>query len=87
MYKQLVLAIFPSETAADEAAAGLKKWEKANDEIKKGAIGVLVKDNTGKIKAHAENAAHDNAAPSFNNRGSSYSPVSEYGQELTIFIL
>ena len=52
MYKQLVLAIFPSETAADRAAAELKGWEKANDEIKSGAIGVLVKDNDGKIKAH-----------------------------------
>ncbi|MGZ4864353.1 MAG: DUF1269 domain-containing protein [Halobacteriota archaeon] len=52
MYKQLVLAIFPSETAADQAAAELKGWENANKEIKKGAIGVLVKDNNGKIKAH-----------------------------------
>ncbi len=52
MHKQLVLAIFPSETAADQAAAELKGWEKANKEIKQGAIGVLVKDNDGKIKAH-----------------------------------
>ncbi|MGA3198385.1 MAG: DUF1269 domain-containing protein [Halobacteriota archaeon] len=52
MYKQLVLAIFPNETAADRAAGELKGWEKANEEIKRGAIGVLVKDNGGKIKAH-----------------------------------
>jgi hypothetical protein len=48
MYKQLVLAIFPSETAADRAAAERKGWEKANDEIKSGAIGVLVKDTTAR---------------------------------------
>jgi hypothetical protein len=52
MYKQLFLAIFPSETAAYRAAAELKGWEKANDEIKSGAIGVLVKDNDGKINVH-----------------------------------
>jgi uncharacterized membrane protein len=52
MYKQLVLAIFPNESAADQAAAELKGWEKANEDIKQGAIGVLVKDNNGKIKAH-----------------------------------
>jgi uncharacterized membrane protein len=52
MYKQLVLAIFPNESAADQAAAELKGWEKANEDIKQGAIGVLVKDNSGKIKAH-----------------------------------
>ncbi len=52
MYKQLVLAIFPSETAADQAATELKEWDKANEDIKTGAIGVLAKDNEGKIKAH-----------------------------------
>jgi uncharacterized membrane protein len=34
------------------AANELKGWEKANDDIKRGAIGVLAKDKDGKIKAH-----------------------------------
>jgi uncharacterized membrane protein len=34
------------------AANELKGWEKANDDIKRGAIGVLAKDKEGKIKAH-----------------------------------
>ncbi len=50
--QQLVLAIFPSEAAADDAAASIKSWDKANDDIKLGAIGVLTKDEKGKIKKH-----------------------------------
>lgn len=50
--KQLVLAIFQSESAADTAAAALKSWDKANDDIKLGAIGMLTKDEKGKIKKH-----------------------------------
>lgn len=50
--KQLVLAIFPSEAAADAAVASLKSWDKANEDIKLGAIGVLTKDEKGKIKKH-----------------------------------
>ncbi len=52
MGKQLVLAIFENETAADEAVSALKQWDKATEEIKLGAIGVLVKDENGKIKTH-----------------------------------
>jgi hypothetical protein len=29
-----------------------KQWDKASEEIKLGAIGVLVKDDKGKIKTH-----------------------------------
>jgi uncharacterized membrane protein len=50
--QQLVLAIFPSEDKADAAVASLKSWDKANDDIKLGAIGVLTKDEKGKIKKH-----------------------------------
>lgn len=50
--KQLVLALFNSEAAADSAVASLKSWDKATDSIKLGAIGVLVKDDNGKIKQH-----------------------------------
>jgi len=47
---QLVLAFFNSEDLADKAVAELKEWDKASDDIKLGAIGVLVKDEKGKIK-------------------------------------
>ena len=54
------MAIFPNESAADQAAAELKGWEKANEDMtpvnyslpEEGAIGVLAKDNQGKIKEH-----------------------------------
>ena len=49
---QLVLAFFENEAAADAAVESLKAWDKANDTIKLGGIGVLVKDEDGKIKQH-----------------------------------
>jgi hypothetical protein len=48
--KQLVLAFFASEAAADEAVNKIKQWDKASKDVKLGAIGVLVKDAKGKIK-------------------------------------
>ncbi len=50
--KHLVIALFDSEAAADRAVESLKGWDKANESIKLGAIGVLVKDKDGKIKDH-----------------------------------
>ncbi len=50
MGKQLVLAVFADEAAADQAVQLIKTWDKASDEVKLGAIGVLVKDDKGKIK-------------------------------------
>ena len=50
--QQLVLAFFGNEAAADEAVNAVKQWDKASKEIKLGAIGVLVKDDKGKIKTH-----------------------------------
>jgi uncharacterized membrane protein len=50
--KHLILTFFDSEVAADKAVETLKSWDKANKDIKLGAIGVLVKDKDGKIKAH-----------------------------------
>jgi uncharacterized membrane protein len=47
--KQVVLAIFPDEAAADAAVESLKVWSKDSDE-KLDAIGVLVLDEDGKIK-------------------------------------
>ena len=50
--KQLVLAFFENEASADHAVAEIKQWDKASKEIKLGAIGILVKDDKGKIKTH-----------------------------------
>jgi uncharacterized membrane protein len=52
MSKQLVLAFFDNEPVADEAVEALKRWDKATSEVKLGAIGVLVKDDKGKIKTN-----------------------------------
>lgn len=48
--KQLVLGIFADEAAADAAVASIKEWDKASEEVKLGAIGVLVVDDKGKLK-------------------------------------
>jgi uncharacterized membrane protein len=50
--QQLVLAFFPGEDAADEAAMAVKQSEKATEYMKLDAVGVLVKDNEGKVKEH-----------------------------------
>jgi hypothetical protein len=50
--KQVVLAVFNDEAAADAAVESLKAWDKADDDIKLNSVGVLVLDDKGKIKAH-----------------------------------
>jgi hypothetical protein len=50
--KQVVLAIFKDEAAADGAVESLKGWDKADDDIKLNAVGVLVLDAKGKVKTH-----------------------------------
>jgi uncharacterized membrane protein len=50
MGSQLVLAFFENEAAADAAVNQVKSWDKASKEIKLGAIGILAKDDKGKIK-------------------------------------
>jgi hypothetical protein len=50
--QELVLAFFENEAAADAAVNAVKQWDKASKEVKLGAIGVLVKDEKGKIKTH-----------------------------------
>ena len=50
--KQIVVAIFPDEAAADTAAQSLKDWDKLDDDVKLNAIGILVLDENGKIKTH-----------------------------------
>ncbi len=56
--KQLVLAFFGNEAAADEAVNKVKQWDKASKEVKLGAIGVLVKDDKGKIKTQKLGQRH-----------------------------
>ena len=47
---QLVLGIFADEAAADSAVESLKSWDKMSDDIKLGAIGVLVVGEDGALK-------------------------------------
>jgi len=47
---QVILAVFADEAAADAAVESLKAWDKASDDIKLGAIGVLVLDDKGALK-------------------------------------
>ncbi len=49
---ELVLGIFADEAAADAAVESLKTWDSISDDIKLGAIGVLVADENGQIKEH-----------------------------------
>ncbi len=50
--QHLVLAFFENEKAADRAVEALQAWDKCSEEIKYGAIGVLVKGPDGKLKQH-----------------------------------
>jgi hypothetical protein len=50
MGNQLVLAYFENEAAADGAVNQIKGWDKASKDVKLGAIGILVKDDKGKVK-------------------------------------
>jgi hypothetical protein len=50
--KNVVLAIFKDEPSADTAVAQLKSWDKSDDRVKLGAMGVLALDDNGNIKIH-----------------------------------
>jgi hypothetical protein len=52
MSKQLVIAIFENEAAADAAVKEVKDWDRITEDVRLGAIGVLVKDDRGRIKTH-----------------------------------
>jgi uncharacterized membrane protein len=45
-----VIASFDNADQAEQAAKDLMGWDKANEDIKLGAIGVLTKDDKGEIK-------------------------------------
>lgn len=49
--KHTIIAYFPSAAAAEGASESLKMWDKANDQIKLGGIGILTAVN-GEIKEH-----------------------------------
>jgi uncharacterized membrane protein len=46
----LVVAYFDSKEQAEQAAESLKNWDKANDDIKLGAMAVVSKNDKGKIE-------------------------------------
>ncbi len=48
--KHVIIGYFPSKEAATEAANQLKQWDKANDDVKLGGMGILTWEN-GKIKS------------------------------------
>jgi uncharacterized membrane protein len=48
--EHLVTAVFDSKDKAAEAAQALKGWDKANEDIKLGAISVLTKNEKGKVE-------------------------------------
>ncbi len=48
----VVVAFYDSGEAADAAVEALKAWDKASDDVKLGAVGVLVATPEGKIKTH-----------------------------------
>jgi hypothetical protein len=50
--KQVIIATFSDEAAADAAAESLKASDLAKEEVKLGAIGVLVLDDKGQVKEH-----------------------------------
>ena len=50
--KNVVIAIFNDEPAADSAVAQMKVWDKSDDRVKLGAMGVLALDDGGNVKTH-----------------------------------
>jgi hypothetical protein len=48
--EQAVIATFESPAAAEQAAKDLMGWDKANDDVKLGAIGVFSKNDKGELK-------------------------------------
>jgi uncharacterized membrane protein len=57
----VVVAIFDSEAAAESARDALKSWDKASDDVKLGAIGIITFDK-GKVKTHVGHQVGKGAA-------------------------
>jgi len=49
MANHVVLAFFPSVASADAAVESLKAWDKADDEFRTNAIGILALDENGNL--------------------------------------
>ena len=49
--RHVIIAYFPNDYAADTAAQSLREWDKANDAVKLGGVGLLTWQD-GKIKTH-----------------------------------
>jgi uncharacterized membrane protein len=47
---QMLIALFDSQGEAEQAAKDLMGWDKAENDVKLGAIGVLTKDDKGEIR-------------------------------------
>jgi uncharacterized membrane protein len=58
----LVVAYFDTKAQAEQAADSLKNWDKANDDIKLGAIAVVSKNEQGKVET-------DNLGPRNTSKG------------------
>lgn len=56
--KNVVLAIFESERAAESAVDSLKSWDKNEDRVKVGTVGVLVLDESGDVKTQKMGKRH-----------------------------
>lgn len=48
----VVIATFASEQAAKDAVDAIKTWDKANDDVKLGAVGTITRDADGKVTTH-----------------------------------
>ncbi|MBE2220239.1 MAG: DUF1269 domain-containing protein [Anaerolineae bacterium] len=48
----LIIAYFPSAEAAKEAAQKLKQWDKKQEDIKLGGIGIITLDKKGNLETH-----------------------------------
>lgn len=48
----LIIAYFPDDDAAQDAAKKLKHWDKEIEDIKLGSIGIITLDNKGELKTH-----------------------------------
>ena len=48
----VVLGFFNDEASADDAVESLKQWDKQEASVRLDAIGVLVLDDKGNVKAH-----------------------------------
>ncbi len=54
---QVIVAMFPNADAADQAVEALKVWDKADEDVKLGAVGTLVIGEDGMLQTHVGHKA------------------------------